>query len=172
MEDALRMESRNTPWGSLAEGCYCSAQEIRRYWRKFGAALLDRIELRVGVIPPEVGKLRTGHPESSRDIAARVQKAVEIQRRRFRDTGLRRNAGMPPVMLARFCSMPEKTENVLQQAVEKLGLSGRAYHGALCVARTIADLDNKDSLEAVHILEAIQHRRTGDDPYDILSVID
>jgi magnesium chelatase family protein len=172
MEDTLQMEIRNTPWGSLAEGCYCSAQEIRRYWRKFGAALLDRIELRVGIIPPEAGKLRAGPSESSRDIAARVQKAVETQRRRFRDTGLRRNAGMPPAMLARFCSMSEKAESVLQQAVEKLGLSGRAYHGALRVARTIADLDNKDNLETVHILEAIQHRRTGDDPYDILSVTD
>ncbi|MDR0450611.1 MAG: YifB family Mg chelatase-like AAA ATPase, partial [Treponema sp.] len=132
VETALRIESRNTSWG--AEGCYCSAQEIRRYWRKFGAALLDRIELRAGVIPPEAGKLRTGPSESSREIAVRVRKAVEIQRRRFRDTGLRRNAGMPPAMLARFCSMPEKTESILQQAVEKLGLSGRACHGVLRVA--------------------------------------
>jgi magnesium chelatase family protein len=50
----------------------------------------------------------------------------------------------------------------------KLGLSGRAYHGILRVARTIADLEGRDSIDAGHILEAVQHRRQGDDPYDIL----
>ncbi|MDR1904198.1 MAG: YifB family Mg chelatase-like AAA ATPase [Treponema sp.] len=170
-EGSSQPESWNKNWG-LAEGCYCSAQEIRRYWRKFGAALLDRIEIRAGVIPPESGRLRAARSESSRAVAERVQKAVEIQRRRFRDAGLRRNARMPPAMLTRFCPMQEQTESVLQQAVEKLGLSGRAYHGVLCVARTIADLESKDTIETVHILEAIQHRRTGDDPYDILSAAD
>jgi magnesium chelatase family protein len=169
---AFPPESWNRNRGVLAEGCYCSAQEIRRYWRKFGAALLDRIELRVGVIPPEAGRLRSAPSESSGEVAARVQKAVEIQRRRFRDAGLRRNARMPPALLTRFCTMSEQAESIFQQAAEKLGLSGRACHGVLCVARTIADLDNKDTLEAVHILEAVQHRRTGDDPYDILSATD
>jgi magnesium chelatase family protein len=53
--------------------------------------------------------------------------------------------------------------------VAKLGLSGRAFHGILRVARTIADLEGREAIDAVHILEAVQHRRLGDDPYDILS---
>jgi magnesium chelatase family protein len=66
--------------------------------------------------------------------------------------------------------MSEKAENALHKALSRLGLSGRAYHGILRVARTIADLDGKETIETEHILEAVQHRRLGDDPWDILSL--
>jgi magnesium chelatase family protein len=65
--------------------------------------------------------------------------------------------------------MSEKAEGAFRKAVAKLGLSGRAYHGILRVARTIADLDGRDTIETEHILEAVQHRRLGEDPWDILS---
>jgi len=66
--------------------------------------------------------------------------------------------------------MSEKAENAFHVAIAKLGLSGRAYHGILRVARTIADLEEKDIIETEHILEAVQHRRLGEDPWDILSI--
>jgi magnesium chelatase family protein len=75
---------------------------------------------------------------------------------------------IPAGKTAELCPMNEKAENAFHTAVAKLGLSGRAYHGILRVARTIADLEGKNNIEVEHILEAVQHRRLGDDPWDIL----
>jgi magnesium chelatase family protein len=72
-------------------------------------------------------------------------------------------------MIEKLCPLTERGEQAFRQGISRLGLSGRAYHGILRVARTIADLEGKDSLDAVHILEAIQHRRQGEDPYDVLA---
>ncbi|WP_010262168.1 YifB family Mg chelatase-like AAA ATPase [Treponema primitia] len=155
--------------GQGVQGCFCSAEEIRRYWRKFGAALLDRVELRLAVSPPELGQMTKPDGEKSADIARRVLRAVEIQRERFKKTGIRRNVRMSTGMIDRFCPLSANAETAFHTAAEKLGLSGRAYHGALRVARTIADLEGADSIKTVHILEAIQHRRQGDDPYDVFS---
>ena len=159
-------------------GCLCSPEEINRYWRKFGGALLDRIEIRVPVLPPKIEEMSEKNKieknvsliETSSDIACRVLAAVEIQRCRLQGTGIRRNALIPAGMTGAFCQMNEKAENAFHIAVSKLGLSGRAYHGILRVARTIADLEGKEIIETEHILEAVQHRRFGDDPFDILEI--
>jgi magnesium chelatase family protein len=155
---------------SVPHTCFCSPEEIHRYWRKFGAALLDRVELRAAVMPPSLHQIGTHHEESSAAIAQRVQGAVEIQRARFKDTLIRRNARMPPGMVEACCVLTSRGTEALHRGMEKLALSGRAFHGILRVGRTIADLEGKDSIDGVHILEAIEHRRLGDDPYDILSV--
>jgi magnesium chelatase family protein len=154
--------------------CLCSPEEINRYWRKFGGALLDRVEIRTAVLPPKIeemgGNNNSSEVENSAAIAQRVKAAVEIQRCRFKGTGIRRNAMLPAGKTATLCPMSEKAENAFHAAVSKLGLSGRAYHGILRVARTIADLEGKDILETEHILEAVHHRRLGEDPWDILSL--
>jgi magnesium chelatase family protein len=150
-------------------GCFCSPEEIHRYWRKFGAAFLDRIELRVAITPP--AGTGGGREESSADIARRVLRAVEIQRERFTNAaagGPRRNARMSPAQLDRCCGLGGGAGEAFRKAAEKLALSGRALHQILRVARTIADLEERDGIEAVHILEAVQHRRLGEDPYDVL----
>jgi len=154
--------------------CLCSPQEINRYWRKFGGALLDRVEIRTAILPPKIEEMgihnNSGDGEKSAVIAQRVRAAVEIQRGRFKGTDIRRNAMLPAAKTAALCPMSEKAESALHIAVSKLGLSGRAYHGILRVARTIADLEGKDIIETEHILEAVQHRRLGEDPWDILSI--
>jgi magnesium chelatase family protein len=155
--------------GAAGQGCFCSAEEIRRYWRKFGAALLDRVELRVVASSPKLEAMSDPRGESSSVIAGRVLRAVEIQRNRFRGTPVRRNAGMSAAMLDRFCPLDSKVEAAFREAAEKLGLSGRAYHGVIRVARTIADLEGRDEIKTAQLLEAIQHRRQGDDPYDVFS---
>jgi magnesium chelatase family protein len=146
--------------------CFCSPEEIHRYWRKFGGALLDRVELRVAVPPPDFGSQAR---ESSRDIALRVEKAVTIQRRRFAGSDCRRNARMRPAQIDRFCSLDGAAGQAFRKAVERLALSGRGCHAVLKTARTIADLEGEESIGAAHIDEAVQFRRQGDDPYDILS---
>jgi len=150
-------------------GCLCSPDEIRRYWRKLGSALLDRIELRVPVRAPGVLVPGGTGEERSGDIALRVQAAAEIQKERFKGSGIRRNSRMLPGQIDRFCPITDRAAQAFTLAAAKLGLSGRACHGILKIARTIADLEGKDSLDTAHILEAIQHRRFGDDPYDIIS---
>jgi magnesium chelatase family protein len=155
------------------ETCFCSPEEINRYWRKFGGALLDRIEIRVAILPPRISEIgvnveNTG--DSSVVIAERVQAAVEIQRNRYVGTGIRRNAQIPAGKMAVYCGINKKTESALLIAISKLGLSGRAYHGILRVSRTIADLEGKDSIELEHVMEAVHHRRLGEDPWDIMSV--
>jgi magnesium chelatase family protein len=152
--------------------CLCSPEEISRYWRKFGGALLDRIEIRVAVFPPsvnEIGITNDGE-ERSADIAMRVKTAVEIQQQRYKGMGIRRNALIPAGKIEKFCGMDQQARDAFHKALTRLDLSGRAYHGILRVARTIADLDGKETIGTVHILEAVQHRRYGEDPYEIVTI--
>lgn len=156
-----------------AADCFCSPEEIYRYWRKFGGALLDRLELRAAVLPPkisEMGRRDEAGGERGVDIAKRVLAAVEIQRRRYRGTGIRRNALLTAGRMEALCPMSERAESAFHKAMERLGLSGRAYHGILRVARTIADLEGEEVIDTAHILEAVQHRRRGEDPFEILTI--
>jgi len=152
--------------------CLCSPEEISRYWRKFGGALLDRIEIRVAVIPPGINEIgiTNDSEEHSADIAARVKAAVELQQLRYKGMGIRRNALIPAGKIENFCSMDQQARDAFHKALARLGISGRAYHGILRVARTIADLDGKETIGTEHILEAVQHRRYGEDPYEIVTI--
>jgi magnesium chelatase family protein len=185
-----RLGIRGADFDGGALSCLCSPEEINRYWRRFGSALLDRIELRVPVLPPRPGDMAGPAGESSAAIARRVARAVEIQRHRlgklFPEAGPpeerrgpegalpppgrpRRNARIPADLMERCCPLSERGEQALKAAAAKTALSGRAYHGILRTARTIADLEGRDSIEGEHVLEAVEHRRRGDDPYDILA---
>jgi magnesium chelatase family protein len=178
-EFQLLMTANSCPCGRLGirdsdNACFCSPEEINRYWRKFGGALLDRVEIRTAVLPPKIEEMHISGKaenscEKSVDIAWRVRAAVEIQQQRFKGTGIRRNALLPAGKAAAFCPMSEKAESAFHIAISKLGLSGRAYHGILRVARTIADLEGREIIETEHILEAVHHRRLGEDPWEILS---
>jgi magnesium chelatase family protein len=156
------------PYGG-GGGCFCTAEEIHRYWRKLGAALLDRVELRVAVKSPRMDGAGRGTEEASAAVRRRVIRAAEIQRERFRGTPVRRNARMGTDMIDRYCPLSPEAERAFHGAAEKLGFSGRAFHGVLRTARTIADLEGRDTILPVHVLEAVQHRRLGDDPYEILA---
>jgi magnesium chelatase family protein len=156
-------------WDELSGGgCFCSPEEVNRYWRRIGSALLDRIELRVPVTPPSLGEMTGAPGESSALIAGRVAKAVAIQRERLPGT-VRRNARIPPGLVEHCCPLSPCGAKALRTAVTKLAFTGRAYHGILRLARTIADLEGQDTIDMVHILEAVEHRRRGDDPYDVLA---
>jgi magnesium chelatase family protein len=182
-EFQLLLASNACPCGRLgmkhneAGECLCSPEEIYRYWRKFGGALLDRIEIRAAVVPPTINEIGSpqkgaeerGVRERSADVAKRVQAAVTIQRQRYQGMGIRRNALIPAGTVETFCPLTGQARDAFHQALAHLGLSGRAYHGILRVARTIADLDGKEVIDTVHILEAVQHRRYGEDPYEIVT---
>ncbi|QQO10492.1 YifB family Mg chelatase-like AAA ATPase [Breznakiella homolactica] len=150
--------------------CFCSSEEIFRYWKKFGGALMDRIEMRVPVRHQTPSSGERAAEETSAAIACRVRRAAEIQEYRFREMPVRRNSRIPPAMIEKTCPMDRHAADALRRAAEKLGLSGRSAHGILRVARTIADLEGSGTLGTAHILEAIEHRRYGDDPFDILAL--
>ncbi|MDR0644451.1 MAG: YifB family Mg chelatase-like AAA ATPase [Treponema sp.] len=173
----LVMTANPCPCGKLGienSACLCSPEEVHRYWRKFGGALMDRVELRVAVNSPieriekNVSLMGRNGEETSEQVAKRVAQVVTIQRERFKGTGVRRNARMTPALIEEHCALSEKAENVLRSAIDRLGASGRAFHGVIRVARTIADLEGGGAIQGCHIEEAVQYRRLGDDPYDIL----
>jgi magnesium chelatase family protein len=153
--------------------CLCSPEEVYRYWRRFGSSLLDRVELRVPALPPAAAEMGKGGGDRSAEIARRVCRAREMQRERMgRITGgkggILRNARIPADLMERCCPLTGEAEQALRNAANRFSFSGRAYHGVLKVGRTIADLEGRDSIDAGHIAEAIDYRRYGDDPYDIL----
>ncbi len=159
--------------GPEADGfssCFCSGEEIARHWRRLGSALLDRVELRVPLLPAPPSALPDPRGEPSRAVASRVARAVERQRARLSAFGLRRNARLPPALVDRFCVLDDAAAAAFTRAAERLSLSGRASHAVLRVARTIADLEEREVIGAEAVLEAVQHRRFGDDPYDLLQL--
>ena len=126
---------------------------------KISGPLLDRIDLYIEVPALEYQEMRReGIGESSATIRERVERAREIQEARFRGRGIHFNAHMGVRELKEFCPLDGASHALLENAVKNFGLSARAYHRILKVARTIADLEGVRSISPVHIAEAIQYR--------------
>jgi magnesium chelatase family protein len=103
--------------------------------------------------------LRTeGESEKSAAVRGRVLLARQIQLERLSGEGVYSNSQMKPKHLKKFCRLDEAAQSILDRAVRQLGLSARAYHRILKVARTIADLEAAENIHSVHLLEAIQYR--------------
>jgi len=134
--------------------------EMQRYMGKISGPLLDRIDIHIEVTPVPFEKLSENEkPESSQQIRKRVIKARDIQTKRFeKNKTLHYNAQMNTKQIREYCLLDEQSKTLLKQAMEKLGLSARAYDRILKVARTIADLENSENIASYHIAEAIQYR--------------
>jgi magnesium chelatase family protein len=139
--------------------CVCTPLQIQRYRSKVSGPLLDRIDIQVEVPTLRYQELATKDAgESSRVIRQRVNEARMLQLRRFEKTRLHSNAQMGTREIKRYCSVNDAAEKLLETAINKLGLSARAYSRVLKVGRTIADLAGAEAIEASHIAEAIQYR--------------
>jgi len=140
--------------------CICPPGAVKRYLSKISGPLLDRIDLHVEVTPVNFEELAHHTPkEGSKEIRNRVIQARLKQEKRFSDVpGLHNNAQMGSRELRKFCKVSEAGNAILKKAMDNLGLSARAYDRIIKVARTIADLENCDSIETAHIAEAIQFR--------------
>ena len=139
--------------------CRCSHVQIRRYRSKISGPLLDRIDIHVEV-PAVAYKDLAGIPcgETSAAVRARVAAAREIQHRRFARSKVACNAQMSGRMVRRHCRVDDASALLLEAAVDRLGLSARAYNRVLKIARTIADLAGAADIGAGHVSEAIQYR--------------
>jgi len=140
--------------------CVCAPGVVQRYLNKISGPLMDRIDLHVEVTPVKFDELTAKLPsEKSDEIRKRVVNAREIQKKRYGNReGIHANAHMNKKEVENYCQLDEVCLSILKTAMEKLGLSARAYDRIIKVARTIADLDASDRIKPHHLAEAIQYR--------------
>ena len=157
-----RKATQVCPCGFLSDPqreCQCTALQIQRYKSKISGPLLDRIDLHVEVPAVKFKDLSDQSPgEPSADIRERVKAARERQKARFIGKALYGNAQMGPRLIKKYCSLDSESQGLLEQAMDYLGLSARAYHRILKISRTIADLEQADHIAPQHVSEAIQYR--------------
>jgi magnesium chelatase family protein len=136
-----------------------SFKDMEAILNKLSSPLLDRIDLHIQVSRINYEKLKSKHnTESSSDIRERVIQARKIQRARLKEYGLYTNSEMSHKLIEEFCKLDTNSERLLRLAMEKFMLSIRTYDKILKIARTIADLENKENIETQHISEALQYR--------------
>ncbi|MNJ85907.1 Competence protein ComM [compost metagenome] len=146
-------------YGHPSKQCLCPPGAVQRYLNKISGPLLDRIDLHVEVTPVSFDDLALNLPtESSTEIRNRVIEARLLQLKRYHRSQTHCNAQMQRKELTEFCEISPEGKQLLKHAMDRLGLSARAYDRILKVARTIADLDAAENIETAHLSEAIQLR--------------
>ena len=147
-------------FGSTRE-CKCSPVQIQRYVGKISGPLLDRIDIHIDVPAVKFKELRgkdVPAGENSEVIRQRVINARDIQLKRLTGDNVFSNSAMSPTQIRKFCVLDAESENLLERAMLRQGLSARAHDRILKVSRTIADLEGKENIEPTHISEAINYR--------------
>ena len=140
--------------------CVCGTGMVQKYLNRISGPLLDRIDIHIEVIPVPFKKLsESEQSESSHEVRKRVIAARAIQEKRFEDyPKIHSNAQMTTKLLHQYCEINKSGQTLLKNAMETLGLSARAYDRILKVSRSIADLEQAENIETVHLAEAIQYR--------------
>jgi len=148
-------------WNDPTRECRCTPLQIQRYVGRISGPLLDRIDIHIDV-PAVRFKDLTGDPppdtETSSNIRERVIGARAFQRERFAGEKIFSNAAMTPRMIRRYCKIDAESEQMLERAMTRLGLSARAYDRILKVSRTIADLEGAADIRSQHVAEAVGYR--------------
>ncbi len=140
--------------------CTCPAGAVKRYLNKVSGPLMDRIDIHIEVTPVPVSQLnKEGRAESSAAIRERVLAARAIQTARFANhPGVHCNAQMGSKLTREYCALTDECRTIMEQAMNRLGLSARAYDRILRVSRTIADLEGAPDITPDHLREAITYR--------------
>jgi magnesium chelatase family protein len=140
--------------------CVCSPGIVQKYLNRISGPLLDRIDIHIEVVPVSFDELQQqSQTEKSIDIRNRVNIGRKLQEERFKDKDdIHCNAQMTTRQIRQHCKLDPACSQLIKNAMEKLGLSARAYDRILKVSRTIADLDESEKIEPIHLAEAIQYR--------------
>ncbi len=143
--------------------CRCSPLSIERYRRKISGPVADRIDMwvHVGEMPPEklAQRIKTNDHETQ-EVRSRISDARRRQSERFKHAkNVSTNSDMGPKEIEALAELSEKAEETLMSAARQMKLSARGYHRTIKLARTIADLAQNDTIEAAHMLEALQYRQ-------------
>ncbi|MGE5173639.1 MAG: YifB family Mg chelatase-like AAA ATPase [Betaproteobacteria bacterium] len=145
--------------GDPLHQCRCTPHQIQTYRSRVSGPLMDRIDIHIEVPAikfNEIASDTTAEPSAS--IRERVTRARQVQQNRFKNDSIYANAHMKPRHIRKYCKIDEDSLRLMEMAMNKLGLSARAYNRILKVSRTIADLEGNDAILSHHISEAIQYR--------------
>jgi magnesium chelatase family protein len=146
-------------YGHPKKECVCTPYQIQKYISKLSGPLLDRIDIQIEVPPVDVEDITSDLPsETSEEIRKRVEKVRKIQYERYKNKKIFTNSQLTTKLIKEFCPMTDEAKRILKISIEKLNLSARAYDRIIKVARTIADMDNKEIIDSTHISEAVQYR--------------
>lgn len=146
-------------FGDETRNCTCTPASITRYQKRISGPILDRIDMHIAVPAVKVEKLTRDHTaESSNLIQKRVQKARDIQVKRFKGLLIKSNTEMSAKTMKKYCNLDEQSVLLLKQAISKLNLSARAFHRVVKIARTISDLEGSIKIKSNHVAEALQYR--------------
>jgi len=145
--------------GDPRRQCTCNSLQIQRYRSKISGPLLDRIDMHLEVPSvPYKDLLGTVDEESSGCILERVEKARKFQTERFHDEPIYANAGMSSRHIRKYCKVDEQSNTLLEQAMDRFGMSARALARILKISRTVADLAGRPEITFDHVAEAVQYR--------------
>ena len=143
--------------------CRCTPNQIKRYQGRISGPVLDRIDLCAGVSQVTAEQLsQKGMEEDSNCIRDRVIRARKLQEDRYEGKDYQWNAMLPQQDVNYFCRLEKKEEKLMEKILKKMKLSARAYYRILKVSRTIADLDNSEKVQGIHIEEALECRMGGE----------
>jgi magnesium chelatase family protein len=148
------------PCGYLGDArCHCSEDQVRRYRSKVSGPLMDRIDMLVEVPAVDKTLLRNQAADSSAETSAQVRTRVAKARQRQLDRQGKANNVLEQKEIEVYCPLKDSDYQLVEQAISRLGLSARAYHRILKLARTIADLAGSQQINTAHLSEAIAYRR-------------
>ena len=145
-------------YGDKDRNCRCTEEQIRKYKSRVSGPLLDRIDIHIEVPNVNFENFSSSNEESSAQIKQRVNNARLIQKNRYKEFGIYSNGELSTKLIEKFCKIKSSSRSILEKYFQKNNLSARSYSKILKVARTIADLDEVEEIEDVHILEAIRYR--------------
>ena len=140
--------------GDASGRCRCTREQVQRYHARISGPLLDRIDLQIAVQRLRFEEMGGPQGEGSHSVQQRVARARDIQRQRSNTL----NSQLNHQQIDAVCRLKKTDQLLLQQAMEKLQLSARAYHRILRLARTIADMDEAEDITTKHLTEAINYR--------------
>ena len=146
-------------FGHPTRRCTCPPGAAQRYLSRVSGPLLDRLDIHIEVPPVDFKRLASEEKsEASEIVRERIERARETQQQRFKSRGLHANGQMDAAHTREYCRLNDDGRRLLESAFAALGLSARAYDKILRVARTIADLEGSEGIEAPHLAEAVQYR--------------